>query len=116
MSLIRRFNRHAALVLNAASDANIDTKKVNKTTPPPKSVTPLPDNAQPKVNEKIHNDIRIDDLEDDKPKDEAPLDIENPKIYFESHSVTPTSETSTPPAVSSPMDTSNVRRSNSNLC
>ena len=38
----------------------------------------------PQPNAKIQNEIRIEDLTDDKVSDAAPLNIENPKLYFES--------------------------------
>jgi hypothetical protein len=69
LALIRRFNRHAALVLGSNLDEESPNKKAKLDTS--------------EIHTKIQEELKLADLETDKPQDSLPLNIENSKVYFD---------------------------------
>jgi len=68
LSLLRRFNRHAALVLGSTT---ADDSKKHKL-------------ELPELHAKIQNELKISDLQDEPAPDVVPLNIEDQHVYFDS--------------------------------
>ena len=73
---LRKFNRHAAFVLDSSQPGKY-------TTLDSKELTPLRGSSKRSINERLSEAIRLPDLEGEKPHDYIALELEDEKRYFD---------------------------------